>query len=287
MKNRLVGLCLAIALTQTPSASAWSYTENFNEGAVDQSIQGSVPLTQASGGTTFSTDYGLMETTSAKMSIAEGETGFGTWGAAWNFPEPLAEGDELWISFSIYIPSSFVIDTPRNGSLKFIRIRTKNSDGSLGGYNDFQIVDDDTTLNSVYRYINEERADLGWSLIGERSSIESLLPRDRWFNLEIYFRFDEKSEKEGGNANIKVWIDNTRIWDAQEVATLGDSTDHADAFYLFTYWNGGAPKTQSLYIDNLEITTSEPTKRDTQNFPFIGAGKNGMAPKPPIRVEVN
>jgi len=40
--------------------------------------------------------------------------------------------------------------------------------------------------------------------------------------------------------------------------TPKSSTDQAWAFLNFTYWNGGASQTQSMYIDDLYISTSPP-----------------------------
>jgi len=40
--------------------------------------------------------------------------------------------------------------------------------------------------------------------------------------------------------------------------TLVESTDLVDYLYLFTYWNGSSPQAQSMYIDELSISTTPP-----------------------------
>ena len=46
--------------------------------------------------------------------------------------------------------------------------------------------------------------------------------------------------------------------------TLRSSTDLVDGFLLFTYWNGLAPRTQHLYIDDLYISTEPPAEIGTR-----------------------
>lgn len=53
--------------------------------------------------------------------------------------------------------------------------------------------------------------------------------------------------------------------------TLKSPTDKVDAFLLFTYWNGTAPQTQFMYVDDLWLSTEMPPEFNS--------------PKPPSQIE--
>ena len=55
--------------------------------------------------------------------------------------------------------------------------------------------------------------------------------------------------------------------------TLNTSDAFADLFYLFSYWNGGAPQTQTMYVDDIIVTSQTPTTKDAQGNPYIGMGE--------------
>ncbi|MHA7808367.1 MAG: hypothetical protein ACX933_01055 [Marinobacter adhaerens] len=272
---------------------AWTREEGFNEGDVGQSVQSTGAMDDAAGGTKYSAEQSFDGTLSAKMSIAAGATGFGSWGGIVNFPNDLRSGDSYWVQFYMYIPDSFYISTPTNGSLKFLRIRTATAQGSNGGYNDFQIMDDGTRADAVYRFIKEGVWDRGWMEIGSSSERSTLLPRDRWFKVELALSFGVSPVSEGGNSYVRLWIDDQLVWNGTNAQTLSGSDHIADALYIFTYWNGDAPQSQSLYIDNLIMTSDTPSNRDSRGNPYIGdrgiSGSGGEvvepATAPPARIE--
>lgn len=62
--------------------------------------------------------------------------------------------------------------------------------------------------------------------------------------------FDPDGRPIGGNLEL--------IYEDTIDQTLKQATDTARAFLIFTYWNGGAPQTQNMYIDDLWISTNPP-----------------------------
>lgn len=257
-------------LTFSSNSHAWTKVVDFNDGVVGESTQTTGGFDDAGGGTKFSDEVTLDGTLSAKMTIAGGTEGFGSWGGILNFPSDLRSGGEYWVQFYMYIPDSFYIYTPTNGSLKFLRIRTVTSGGSNGGYNDFQIMDDGTNADAVYRFIKEGVWDRGWMPIGSASERSKLLPRNQWFKVELALSFGTSPVSEGGNSYVRYWVNDELVWNGTQAQTLSGSGDIADALYIFTYWNGKAPKTQSLFIDSLIMTSDTPQNRDAQGFPYIG-----------------
>lgn len=280
---------LLVVLLFSLNAHSWSRVEDFNEGEVGESVQTTGGMDNSAGGTLHSDEQSLDGSLVAKMSINEGKTGFGGWGGIIRFPEKLRIGDSYWVQFYMYIPSNFNIDTPTNGSLKFLRVHTATPVSNNAGYMDFQFMDDDTQRDAVYRYI-KEGGEKSWLEIASANERERLIPRDRWFKVELALTLGVIPKAEGGKSSVRYWVDDELVWNGENAQTLSGEDHFADALYIFTYWNGGAPKSQSLYIDNFIMTSDTPSNRDSAGFPFIGdrglvtLGRDGNI-VPPSRVE--
>ncbi|MFE8071667.1 heparin lyase I family protein [Marinobacteraceae bacterium S3BR75-40.1] len=268
-------------------ATAWTRSIDFNDGTVGAKAETQTTFDGAAGRTTFSNDVSLDGSNSAKMTILEGETGFGYWGGVLNFPDDLYKGDQFWASFYMYVPKDFVFYAEGNGALKFLRVRTRAADpDTIGGFNDFQIMDDDSFNGAVYRYIKEGAAGRGWRYIGTQAEKETLLPRGKWFKVEIGASFDSVPISEGGTAYFRLWIDDKLVWNGEDVQTLTNSPDWADSLFFFTYWNGKAPQTQSLYIDNIIMTSDKPNNYDSEGHPYIGSTNSVEWKAPPAAVQL-
>ncbi|WLQ16855.1 hypothetical protein O5O45_13110 [Hahella aquimaris] len=299
MKIRFLSAVCALTLSLSAFSEDFSREVTFDSGVVGAKAETVDTFDGVAGRTTFSTAFPRPLVDGADpqhvmMTIKEGETGWGVWGGAMNFRKNLYKGDIFWASFHMYVPDDFQFYAAGNGALKFLRIRTRASaaDG-VGGFNDFQIMDDPSFNGAVYRFIKEGAAGRGWKYIGTKDQKDELLPRNKWFKVEISLRFDSVPVSEGGLAYFKLWIDNKLVWDGKDVQTLTSSGDWADSLYFFTYWNGKAPKTQSLYIDNIVMKSSvdtaelRPQDRDAEGNLYIGEKGNPSAlyKSPPSRVE--
>ncbi len=74
----------------------------------------------------------------------------------------------------------------------------------------------------------------------------------------MHLRFDAIAKMDGGKSQVRIWQNGKLILDESRVKTLARSTDSSELFYLFSYWNGGAPKSQSVWIDNLRLSSFRP-----------------------------
>jgi hypothetical protein len=232
---------------------SWTITRNFNSGIVGSKTQGKVDgLDDVAGNSLYSNVVSAEGGMAAVMTIDSAATGFGTWGGVINFPRPLIHGEELWLQLYIFVPNDFVIATPGNGSLKFLRVRTKTATGGNGGFNDIQLVDDAAQTNS-FRMIKEGQHT--WFRFGGAGSFT----KGVWQRVTVHLQLHSVPLASGGNARVRVWQNGRLLTDESRMQTLG-GTDHvADAFYLFTYWNGSAPKRQSLYVDDIRLASAQPT----------------------------
>jgi hypothetical protein len=100
----------------------------------------------------------------------------------------------------------------------------------------------------------KERQDQ-WFEFGAANSFQ----RDTWQRVTVNLRFHATPKSSGGYAQTRVWRNGQLLTDETRMQTLSAPTDVADALYLFTYWNGNAPRTQSLWMDKIQMTNSQPT----------------------------
>lgn len=236
-----------------PPSGSWSVIRDFNNGVPDTKAERKPDgFDDVAGGSLYSTERSFEGGQAAKLSIKSGAEGWGMWGGVINFPTQLISGSDLWLQLYIYIPAEFVISTPGNGSLKFIRIRTKNSAGAMSGYNDIQFIDDAKQTSSSFRMLKEGQAQ--WFSFGAPHSFA----RDMWQRVTVNFTFSSVPRASGGSARVRVWQNGQLLVDESRMQTLSTPLDKADALYLFTYWNGTSPRAQSLWVDQIQMSNYQP-----------------------------
>ena len=85
--------------------------------------------------------------------------------------------------------------------------------------------------------------------------------------LEIYVKLDSMA----GKGIIRIWRNGVLIISDTKHATLPNkSSAAADTALFMTYWNGGAPQKQIQYIDDVVITSDEPSNGDADGNHMIG-----------------
>lgn len=213
----------------------------------------------------FSTEQVYEGMYSAKNSIREGQEGFGTFGGIIDFPQNLGRGGEVWMRLRAYFPSGWSFSA--NPWLKFMRIHTTSPQNSNEGYDDWYIY-----LNGQrpYQFIYE--GEQVWYYFGTKNQDEPNF--DVWETYEMYVRFDSIATSQGGQALVRFWKNGLLIGESRDRRTLASNTTTAESAYIFTYWNGGAPKNQSMYLDDIKIQFTQPGDRDAQGNPYIGMEGN-------------
>jgi len=224
--------------------------------------------------TSYSTAHAASGAGSCQMGITAGSDGWGTFGAVYAFPSNVTQGSSIWLRASLFIPPGFDVTTD-DGFLKFLRIHTANASGGNEGYHDL-LISTPGNINwspgignwtAPYIYNFEGAA----KLFGVGTDPADDFVTGAWETYEINVVFDSTPKSSGGNAEVRIWKNNALLLDNTDQPTLVSSTDYADAFYLFTYWNGNAPATQSLYVDDMIISTDTPSNRDAAGNPCLCA----------------
>lgn len=261
----LLAICTAVIST---SSFGWTKISDFNDGTAGSTAKGGDAFSGSSGMVTYARagEHPTLEGfQSAKLAVPAGETAFGKWGGIVEFPQPLTRGDEVWISFYMYVPSGFDYSTD-TGFLKFIRLRQRNADGSHSGYLD-TLIQDTRSNNGIFTILKEGNAPKLYHH-GTRGTDD--LVSDNWMRVEQYVHLDNIPSSEGGNGHVKLWVDGQLIVDEGQAQTISNSQVIVESLYLFTYWNGGAPQDQHLYIDHLVMTNERPNETDEWGNYILG-----------------
>lgn len=207
---------------------------------------------------------------SAKQSLRAGSMWFG----AYLLDHlNLREGDDLWVRIYQFFPESFCFsygggENDGWGATKWIRAQTSSGRstielGTAGTMNDptyaFKRNPTCGTVTAMYGDINEMGA-------GNRpfpQYTSAPIVRGRWQAIQVHWRF-------GPNGFVRGWVDDKYL--GQSNHTTLRSGARVEEIVYGDYWNGGIPKNQHFYFDEIIITTQQPNTVDDGGRPFIHPG---------------
>lgn len=273
LRNTLISALVGIGLSAP--AGAWTISQDYDSEAIGAKCGG--------WGSTMSTVTDEMASSggkSCKQIIGVGETGFGKWGGIITLPTKLVKGAEFWVRVRTFMPEGFNYDSSGEGShLKFLRLHIRSDANANEGYDDWYI---NPTFKAppAHKFIYE--GEQVWALAQDQKTAPVL---GVWETYEFYVRLDAASQVSGGMAVVRMWKNGALIGEFKDRKTLASDVSYAERFHVFTYWNGGAPQTQQMYIDDLVLTSDQPEGRDAAGNPYIGNGK--VIPRAPSDVVAN
>ncbi len=246
------------------SSGAWTVNDNYDNQSAGQGC-GSFWKGGSSTNSKVTTETASSGGKSCKMPISQGSLG---WGGGFVLPGKLKKGDEFWIRFRVFMPAGFDYNVSTTSSNKFIRVATKDSSNVVSYINWKWENEGSSTAHKV----NIERDNCTtdcWQHFGNNSARPV---RGTWETYEMYVKFDNIPAASGGQGRIRAWKNGKLIGDLTKRRTFNNSSDYAAAIHIFSYWNGGSPKTQHLYMDDLVATNVRPAAKDSQGNPYIGVG---------------
>lgn len=264
MTRRLLFILMSTCLVcVSVTAKAWTIHASFDEGEIGSNANRRDGFHGAAGQSTYS-DQQKLKNNSARISIKKGQTGYGHWGGEFRFPEKVYKGSTIWFLVHTYMPADFDHHAYGEGSrLKFLRIQTLKSNGDSRGYNDLYF--DMLGAEQPYKWIYE--GENRWSDVGSRNNPPK---KEQWQSYEMAVTLDNIPKSKGGQAQVRIWKNGVLLAEIEDRMTLARADDYSDRALLFTYWNGGAPKDQHMYVDEITITTDTPPGTDAHGNPFIG-----------------
>lgn len=274
MKGRLakmiaVSICsfgfTAVAFAQ----SAPTYRPNLAWSAANGVAGRTLSGIEMQQGTAYSSD--IPGPFGSAVTAKQTQTAGLLWFGGYPLKVSLREGADLWIRIYQFFPNDFCFSygTAENdgwGATKWIRAQT------TGGRSTIEMgtagpLDDDRygfkrwptcgTVTAMYGDINEMGA-------GNRpfpNYTSAPIVRGRWQAIQVQWHFSSSGGFTRG------WVDDVYLGQSNHT-TLPSGAALEEIIYG-DYWNGGAPKNQAFYFDEIVITTTAPNTLDSGGRPFI------------------
>jgi len=262
---------------------AWTITADFEEGIVGDQAESPNPdaFSIVAGNSKYADTPALSGSQSGSVTAIQGNTGFGLWGGGFEFPSKLKEGDQIWSRINVLYPPGW--DFSCGGcrqAMKFMRIHTASAGGANEGF--YNTLIKGGTTGGLITADSEVNGGEFWNNNGAGSLLFNLgtpVIRGQWHTYEQQVKFSSVP----GKGIYRIWQDGNLIFEDLKTATLRSSTSKSDYIYIWTYWNNGAPRTQTAYTDDIVITSEIPGKKDASGNPYIGVGASIYVarPKPP------
>lgn len=285
--NMFLKIFLVIALTSIkptlagPSTPQYKpfYAENFDSiSNTNNSVVSSFEISTTPQLKTYSSEIAgpFRDGIVVKQEIEVLKRGFGGRIASTN----LGQGQEIWVRWYEYFPENFIFANSTVGSdggagaLKWLRFQYPGNsqrmtillDGtgrctSPCNNGQKEIVPDSIQtegLNWKNRYGN----------IGIRMNSKSF-STGQWRAIQVYLRLSTGSaERNDGNGLIRMWVDDSLVGE-YEHSTLPSDGGRLQSIWWGNYWNGGAPRTQHWYFDEVIMTSQRPYTRDVNGNYYI------------------
>lgn len=264
------------ASAANPSQPAYTplYTADFENSTVGNTIQ-EFSSTTTSAKTTY--DNSIIGPFGGQRVVRQenqsNKKGFG--GRIVN--TSLGKNKEIWVRWFEYFPGNFCFANSVNGDnggtggkMKWMRFQypsnthriTLKMDGTPGCA---APCNNCMTKMSIDSIVGEA---MGWNNIKRRIGSAGF-PRSQWNALQVYMYLDDVPASAGGKARIRVWINDVLLAEITDVPTLDGATSKLSSVWWGNYWNGGFPKDQHWYLDEVIITSSKPNTTDSGGRPYI------------------
>jgi hypothetical protein len=222
---------------------------------------------------------------SAALSITGGTSGWGQFGGIMTYPSPIKEGGEIWWRIRTFMPASYDYSSS-TFALKFMRVHTRAAGSKANnGFLDLYIKPSGQMM--FQSEVGHEHSPGVWwgqdnqMFSAQSNGLERLNPvvaLNGWETYEVYTKFSSVP----GSGIYRVWKNGVLVYEnltwntfksPDDPNTSSDSIpSESEAAYLFTYWNGNAPQTQTMYVDDLVVTNETPVTKDSSGNRYIGMG---------------
>ena len=220
-----------------PDPYLWSMGSTWSTLPIGSSAREPEGMTEAFSSTIIATAPD--GTVCARMGIDAGKTGFGQWGGIISHKENAIAGQVLDMTIATYFPGDF--DLKAMPRLKFLRMHTMSDASPNEGYLDLYILP-----NGQFCHDNETT---GFSSIVNGGDPFGLtIERETWEIYRVFVYLNSDPTK----GFYKVYQNGKLIYERMG-ATLSTNSSYSDRTHIFTYWNGGAPKSQFMYVRDFSL----------------------------------
>lgn len=230
------------------NAFAWLLKSDFELGTIAERASGTSGFGEAGQRNLFSNAGAFQGQQSSSISWLAGDTGYVNSTGRITFPE-VSDSEEIWIrGYFLFQEGWSFICSP---VIKIIRAHVVKSDGLNRGH---VSIFAGSSGNIIYS--NEVNF--------TQYNTPVLFDIGIWQAIELYIRFSVT------NPVVRIWKNGELVYERTDEKTLAISSDKSREAYFMPYWNGGAPKAQTQFLDNIVITNEAPNNFDIHGNPMIG-----------------
>ncbi len=240
------------------SAGAWTRTATFEDGTVGSVAQGASGFTYAGSATTFSNTRASSGSKSAKMVWPQcsAECGWGVCHGEIDHAD-VYNGSQIWLRGYYYFDPGWQFNATH---IKILTLRTHDASDNLAG--NIRIVNVGSRMyysNSVIPYANG----------GDSIEVDTGANLDvgSWQYIEIYLNVSTS------NPIVRMWKNGVLIMQdtSNPVIVTGGRVVYSG--FMNTWNSPGSPQVQTQYIDDVVVTTDQPSKQDSYGNYMIGSGE--------------
>ena len=244
--------------------SAWTWTADFESGTLGQVASGTSGFDYAASLTTYSNEQTHGGTKACKMHWTSGSDGYEGCAGWWGYDDGnhnITNGQELWVRGYYYFKSPW--DWTCDPVVKILRAPVRTSSNGHNGY-----ISVFTFQNGEYGA--ESPGAMGYSNEttngeGQTAAVpNALFSTDQWICLEMYIKFSPTAGIQ------RIWRNGILVQERTNSTFDATSNISPGGGWVMSYWNGGAPQAQDMYLDDFQATTDTPSNRDAAGNPMIG-----------------
>ncbi len=232
-------------LWHTPEVFAWTRTATFESGTSGKRASGTSGFDYAGPPVTYSVDTAAVGSKSAKFVWNAGSDGSAQTGEIEY--ASVGVGGELWARAYFYFKSPW--SWTSRPVVKIFRGAQITSGGRNVGY--LSVFAD----SSGSILLSNEPGDV-------QTATGATWSTDKWQCVEMYVKL-------GSPGIFRIWKDGVLVYEDTTHNTASGSQATTRALFG-SYWNGGVPKNQTEYIDDVVITTDRPSQQDSHGNYMIG-----------------
>ncbi len=274
---------------------AWTVSATFEKfpvgpGGGDQNLGQGDGLYGSNSRMSVTTSYAHSGTKSLQIFLPGGTEN--TWQNEFRLPASITDGGEVWARFYVYVPADFdwtsnpimklfrfaVVDAVGGGAGFISILTTRPSNyGCTGSPDNFGYIVGGAELLSTPGFVCQNR---------NTQQVNFLTP-GVWHALELYVKASSS-----GTGIFRIWHQGELIWEHTGLSNIpvggsifsgsGNITGH-----FLGWWNGGVPKDQYIYFDDIAYTNTIPAKRDASGNPMIGLAGGANPPAPTVTLSAS
>lgn len=194
-----------------------------------------------------------------------------------------SSGDDIWVSWYQYFPTGFIFANGINGdanggaaAIKWLRLQFEGTSERItlgvhatGGWTGGAALTEmqyDWVIGEAMDWVNRHGSQANFF----DTETTPKIPLQQWHQVQMHVHLSAgDSVNADGDGFIRTWVDDTYLGQINHNTMPISGTSNLKSIWMGDYWNGGAPQTQSWYVDRVRIADSAPSTLDAGGRPYI------------------